>query len=182
MREIDGKIGECVERKVTAEDQLRRIDIRAPPGRHSVSVRGQYTVGGVITAGEPIMMIVPEADNLAVEAETESGRDRSASTIGQQALLRIRQFQPAYDAWKSMVTLPAFRGRIFPTGPAFRRELLLHDPDRHAVRGGAERGDDVKLVPGMPVETFVQTGDRTVISLYLAKPFTDQLKRAFREK
>jgi HlyD family secretion protein len=40
---------------------------------------------------------------------------------------------------------------------------------------------DVKLVPGMPVETFVQTGDRTVIS-YLAKPFTDQLKRAFREK
>ena len=40
---------------------------------------------------------------------------------------------------------------------------------------------EVKLVPGMPVETFVQTGDRTVMS-YLAKPFVDQVKRAFREK
>jgi HlyD family secretion protein len=41
--------------------------------------------------------------------------------------------------------------------------------------------EDVKLQPGMPVETFIQTGDRTVIS-YLAKPFLDQIKRAFREK
>ena len=40
---------------------------------------------------------------------------------------------------------------------------------------------DVRLVPGMPVETFVQTGDRTVMS-YLAKPLYDQITRAFREK
>jgi len=40
---------------------------------------------------------------------------------------------------------------------------------------------EVKLVPGMPVETFVQTGDRTVMS-YLAKPLYDQISRAFREK
>jgi HlyD family secretion protein len=40
---------------------------------------------------------------------------------------------------------------------------------------------EVKLIPGMPVEAFVQTGDRTVIS-YLMKPLSDQLMRAFREK
>jgi HlyD family secretion protein len=40
---------------------------------------------------------------------------------------------------------------------------------------------EVKLVPGMPVEAFVQTGERTVLS-YLVKPFYDQLARAFREK
>ena len=40
---------------------------------------------------------------------------------------------------------------------------------------------DVKLIPGMPVEAFVQTGDRTLMS-YLVKPLRDQLMRAFREK
>ena len=40
---------------------------------------------------------------------------------------------------------------------------------------------DVKLIPGMPVEAFVQTGDRTLLS-YLVKPLSDQLKRAFRER
>jgi HlyD family secretion protein len=38
----------------------------------------------------------------------------------------------------------------------------------------------VKLVPGMPVEAFVNTGDRTVMS-YLMKPLSDQINRAFRE-
>jgi len=40
---------------------------------------------------------------------------------------------------------------------------------------------DVKLTPGMPVEAFIQTGERTVVS-YLIKPLHDQLMRAFREK
>ena len=40
---------------------------------------------------------------------------------------------------------------------------------------------DVRFVPGMPVEAFVQTGDRTMLS-YLAKPLHDQLMRAFRER
>jgi HlyD family secretion protein len=45
----------------------------------------------------------------------------------------------------------------------------------------ARLGSDVKLIPGMPVEAFVQTGDRTMLS-YLIKPLSDQLMRAFREK
>ena len=67
-REIDGKIGEFVERKVTAEDQLKRIDIRAPQDG-TVFQSNVHTVGGVITAGDAIMLIVPEADNLTVEAK-----------------------------------------------------------------------------------------------------------------
>src|SRR5207244_10911135 len=68
LREVDGKIGEFIERKVTAEDQLKRVDIRAPQDG-SVFQLAVHTVGGVITAGDPIMLIVPEADNLAVEAK-----------------------------------------------------------------------------------------------------------------
>jgi HlyD family secretion protein len=64
-REIDGKLGEFVERKVTAEDQLKRVDIRSPQDG-TVFQSTVHTVGGVITAGDPIMLIVPEADNLTV--------------------------------------------------------------------------------------------------------------------
>ncbi len=64
LRETNDKIGEFVERRVTAEDQLRRIDIRAP--QDGVVLQSTvHTVGGVITAGDAIMMIVPRADDLS---------------------------------------------------------------------------------------------------------------------
>ena len=67
LREIDGKAGEYAERKVAAEDQLRRIDIRAPISGtvHELNV---HTVGGVISAGEQLMLIVPASKRLTVEA------------------------------------------------------------------------------------------------------------------
>ena len=70
LRETDGKIGEYVERKVAAEDQLKRTDIRAPQDG-VVFQSTANTVGGVITAGDPIMLIVPEADTLLVEAKVD---------------------------------------------------------------------------------------------------------------
>ena len=69
LREIEGKIGEFVERKVAAEDQLKRIDIRAPQdGVVHQSIA--HTVGGVINPNDAIMLIVPEADKLIVEARS----------------------------------------------------------------------------------------------------------------
>ena len=90
MREIDGKIGEFIERKVAAEDQLKRIDIRAPQDGY-VFQSTAHTVGGVITAGEAIMMIVPEADNLKVEAKVDP-KDIDRLQIGQPAVLRFVTF------------------------------------------------------------------------------------------
>src|SRR5690606_1783558 len=86
LREIDGKIGEFVERKVAADDQLKRVEIRAPQDG-TVFQSTVHTVGGVITAGEPIMMIVPEADKLAVEAKTNPAQIDQIQ-VGQKALLR----------------------------------------------------------------------------------------------
>ena len=65
---IESKIGELVERKIAAEDQLKRVDIRAPQtGRvHELSV---HTLGGVIAAGAPILLIVPDGDLLSVEVK-----------------------------------------------------------------------------------------------------------------
>ena len=89
-REIDGKIGEFVERKVTAEDQLKRVDIRAPQDG-TVFQSTVHTVGGVIAAGDTIMLIVPAADNLAVEAKVNP-QDIDQLKIGQSALLRLSAF------------------------------------------------------------------------------------------
>jgi HlyD family secretion protein len=175
MREIADKIGEFVERKVTAEDQLRRIDIRAPQDG-MVLQSTVHTVGGVITAGDTVMLIVPESDNLSVEAKINP-QDIDQLRIGQKTLLRL----PALN----QRTTPELNGavsRISPdttvdqrTGQSFYTIRVSLPPEEVARLG------EVKLIPGMPVEAFVQTGERTMIS-YLAKPLSDQLMRAFREK
>ena len=65
LADIRGKSAELVEKKVAAEDQLKRVDIRAPQSGmvHQLDV---HTVGGVVSAGQPIMLIVPAAVDISV--------------------------------------------------------------------------------------------------------------------
>jgi HlyD family secretion protein len=175
LRETNDKIGEFVERKVTAEDQLRRIDIRAPQDG-MVLQSTVHTIGGVITAGDAIMMIVPQTDSLSVEARVNP-QDIDKLVIGQKTLLRLSAFNQR--------TTPELNGvvsRVSPdtttdqrTGQSYYTIRISMPPSEIARLG------DVRLIPGMPVEAFVQTGDRTMLA-YLAKPLNDQLMRAFREK
>jgi HlyD family secretion protein len=175
LRETNDKIGEFVERKVTAEDQLRRTDIRAPQDG-MVLQSTVHTVGGVITAGDAIMMIVPQSDALSVEAKVNP-QDIDKLQIGQKTLLRLSAFNQR--------TTPELNGvvtRVSPdvttdqrTGQSYYT-IRVSMPSEEIKRLG-----DAKLIPGMPVEAFVQTGDRTMLS-YLIKPLSDQLMRAFREK
>src|SRR5262249_1574885 len=90
LREVDSKVGEFTERKVTAEDQLKRIDLRAPQDGvvHQLTV---HTVGGVVTAGDPVMLIVPEADALSIEAKIFP-QDIDQLHLGQAAGLRFSAF------------------------------------------------------------------------------------------
>ena len=176
LREIDGKIGEFVERKVTAEDQLRRIDIRAP--QDGIVLQSTvHTVGGVITAGDAIMLIVPEADDLSVEAKVNP-QDIDQLQIGQKTAAAASPPSTSAPRRRSTASSPASRPTSPPTSAPARAttpSASRMPPDEVARLG------DVKLMPGMPVEAFVQTGDRTVLS-YLIKPLQDQLMRAFREK
>jgi HlyD family secretion protein len=175
LREANDKIGEFVERKVTAEDQLRRVDIRAPQNG-MVLQSTVHTVGGVITAGDAIMMIVPQADDLQVEAKVNP-QDIDKLQIGQKTLLRLSALNQR--------TTPELNGVVSRVSPDVTTEqrtgqsyytIRVSMPAEEIARLG-----DVKLIPGMPVEAFVQTGDRTMLS-YLIKPLSDQLMRAFREK
>jgi HlyD family secretion protein len=175
MREIDGKIGEFVERKVTAEDQLQRVDIRAPQAG-TVFQLSVHTVGGVIQPGETIMLIVPDADSLTVEAKVNP-QDIEQVQLHQKALLRFSAFNaattPQIDGMVSMISADITSEER--TGQSYYT-VRISIPPEELVRLG-----NVKLVPGMPVECFIQTGERTVIS-YLLKPLRDQLKRTFRER
>jgi HlyD family secretion protein len=175
LREANDKIGEYVERKVTAEDQLRRVDIRAPQDG-MVEQSTVHTVGGVITAGDAIMMVVPQADDLEVEAKVNP-QDIDKLQIGEKTLLRLSAFNQR--------TTPELNGvviRVSPdvttdqrTGQSYYTIRVSMPPEEVARLG------EVKLIPGMPVEAFVQTGDRTMLA-YLIKPLKDQLMRAFRER
>jgi HlyD family secretion protein len=175
LREVDGKIGEFIERKITAEDQLKRIDIRAPQDG-SVFQLAVHTVGGVITAGDPIMLIVPEADNLSVEVKVNP-QDIDQLQLNQKAILRFSAFNAR--------TTPEIEGivtRISADTSTDQRTGQTYYTLRISMPAEQiERLGNVKLLPGMPVEAFVQTGERTMLS-YLMKPLHDQVMRAFREK
>lgn len=175
LRETNDKIGELIERKVAAEDQLRRVDIRAPQSG-MVLQSTVHTVGGVVTAGDTLMLIVPQADDLQVEAKVNPV-DIDKLQIGQKTLLRLSAFNQR--------TTPELNGLVSRVSPDVTTDqrtgqsyytIRVSMPAEEVARLG-----DVKLIPGMPVEAFVQTGDRTMLS-YLMKPLHDQLMRAFREK
>lgn len=175
LRETNDKIGEAVERKTGAEDQLRRIDIRAPQDG-MIAQSTVHTVGGVVAAGDTIMLVVPQADKLSVEAKVNP-QDIDQLKIGQKTVLRMSAF--------NQHTTPELNGvvtQISPdtatdqrTGQTYYTTRISMPPEEVARLG------QVKLMPGMPVECFVQTGDRTMIS-YLTKPLYDQLMRTFRER
>src|SRR5262245_57290756 len=175
LAEIRAKTAELVERKVAAEDALRRVDIRAPIDGvvHQLTV---HTVGGVISAGEPIMLVVPQSDSLEVEAKV-APQEIDQLRVGQSAVLRFVAFSqrttPEIDGTVSRISADVSED----SKSGYRYYTIrVSVSDRELTRLG-----NVKLVPGMPVEVLMQTGPRSVIS-FLVKPFQDQLARAFREK
>ena len=118
LREIEARVAELMERKVAAEDQLKRIYLRAPQTGfvHDLTV---HTVGGVIGPGENVMSIVPTHDTLGVDARIGTS-DIDQVAIGQQAVLRF----PALN----QRTTPEIRGTVTRVGAD-----LSKDPQGNAV-------------------------------------------------
>ena len=175
MAEIRAKQSEMAERRIAAEDQLKRVDLVSPEdGR--VFQRNVHTVGGVVQAGEPIMLIVPDSDSLIVEAKV-APRDIDQIHVGQRAVLRFAAFNQG--------TTPEVDGEVIHIGADVTQEDRAAEP-YYSVRirvaeGELSRLEGLQLLAGMPVEAFIQTTPRTVAS-FLVKPFSDQLARAFRSR
>ena len=174
LSEIRAKVAELVERRTAAEDELNRIDIRSPQDGTVLNL-AVHTVGGVIRAGEPILTIVPEADSLNVEARV-APQDIDRVALGQTAVLRFSAFnQRTTPETSGTVTFVSADVTEDERTGHFFYTLRISVSDQEVAKLG-----NVRLVPGMPVEAFIRTDERTVLS-YLTKPLSDQMARAFRE-
>jgi HlyD family secretion protein len=175
LGDINASIGEFVERQVAAEDQLKRIEIRAPQAGviHQSTV---HTVGRVIKPAEDIMVVIPKGDTLTVEMRI-APQDIDQVRLGQEASLRFTSFNQRTTP-ETSGTVKSISGDITTE----ERTGLSY----YTVRVGmnaqeVERLGKVRMVPGMPVEAFIKTADRKVLT-YLMKPLSDQINRAFRER
>jgi HlyD family secretion protein len=179
LGEAQAKEGELVERGIAARDQLDRIEMRAPTSGviHQLNV---HTVGGVIRAGDTVMEIVPDSDNLEVEAHVQP-KDIDHVRKGQEAFVRFSAFNqrttPQVSGQVIFVSADITQDKTLPASAnaAFYTVRINLSEDERRRLG------DVQLIPGMQAEVFMQTGKRTMLS-YLFKPITDQLGRAFTEE
>lgn len=175
LRDIEGKWAELQERRIAAQDKLTRIDLLAPISGmvHELAV---HTVGGVIGPGETVMMIVPENDRLVVEIRVNPA-DIDQVTMAQTAMVRFSAF--------NQKTTPELAGHVSriaadltkdeKAGTSFYVVQVTLDSDQ------IDRLNGRLLLPGMPAEVHLQTGERTALS-YLVKPLRDQISRAMREE
>jgi HlyD family secretion protein len=175
LGDSQGKEAELVERGIAARDLLDRIEIRAPTSGviHQLAA---HTIGGVIRAGDTIMEIVPDMEDLQVEARLQP-QDINHVHPGQKAFVRFSAFNqrttPQLTGSVSYVSADTSHDQQ-TNAPYFTVRVTLPDGERRRLAGQ-------QLVPGMPAEVFMQTGSRTMVS-YLFKPIADQIQRAFVEQ
>src|SRR5689334_15547521 len=173
LREAQDKEAELVQKTVAAHDLLKRVDLRAPTNGivHQLSV---HTIGGVITPGEVIMEIVPESDELQIEAKLPP-QEIDHVHPGQQTYIRFSAFNqrttPQLEGVVSYVSADLGHDRQATNTSYYTVRVTLPPSERHRL-------GNLQLVSGMPVEVFLQTGSRTMMS-YLLKPISDQLSRTF---
>jgi HlyD family secretion protein len=175
LGEAQGKEAELSERSIAARDVLERIEMRAPTSGviHQLTA---HTIGGVIRAGDAVMEVVPDSDDLQIEARLQPN-DIDQVRKGQQAFVR-------FSAFNQRVT-PQLIGQVSYVSPDTTRDqqagtsyftvrIMLPEEERRRLAG-------LQLSSGMPAEVFMQTGSRTMLS-YLFKPILDQFQRAFVER
>ncbi len=174
LKETQVQIATLEEQQRASDDVARRIEITSPIDGQVTGLR-VFTKGGVIKPGDTIMSIVPIGDELTVEARV-SPYDIEVVHEGLEAQVRFsglstRRFHPVKG---TVITVSADRFDDQNTGEAFYVARIRIPKEE------MEYFDGVALSPGMPVETLIVTGSRTMLS-YLFRPINDSFSRAFRQ-
>ncbi|ODT66146.1 MAG: hypothetical protein ABS75_28425 [Pelagibacterium sp. SCN 63-23] len=171
LRVVDAQLAELRERLNAATERLTRVDIVAPASG-VVNELNVSTLGGVISPAERLLTIVPDDADLNIEFHV-SVTDIDQVTLGKSATLRFSAFnQRLTPQAEGRITRVAAAAQLDPsTGQSY------YTADVEVIDNVI---DVAQLVPGMPVEVFVQTEEQSAIA-YFMKPFTDQVARAFRE-
>ncbi len=174
LRDIENKIAELREQRKALAATIARLDLRAPLDGiiHGLQI---HTIGSVIRPADPIMYVIPQDNLLTITAKVDASHVDSVF-VGQDAVLRFSSFDaratPELHAEVTRVSADILTDDR--TGVQFYTAELTPKP------GEIELIADKALLPGMPVEVYIQTGSRSPLS-YMLKPFLDYAERAFRE-
>ena len=171
---VEAQMALVLPQHMGAYERRKRVDILAPESGRVVNL-GISTTGGVIRAGETILDIVPDDHDLIVEARVNTG-DIDKLEIGQETRIRLSAFAQA--------DMPEATGQIYDisadtlqddrTGEAFYIARVRLNTDQ------SDQVSDLKLLPGMPADLLIRTGERTAFS-YLAQPINERLAKTFTE-
>ncbi|MEO6299554.1 MAG: HlyD family type I secretion periplasmic adaptor subunit, partial [Paracoccaceae bacterium] len=174
LRDMGDKTLELAERRRALTEQVARLDIRAPVSGIVLGLT-VTTPQSVIRAAEPIMYIIPQDRPLVIVAQIPPIHVDEVH-VGQEVHVVFAAF--------SARTTPQLNGKLVTISadamsdansktPFYRAEITLDPGEIDKLKGQT-------LIPGMPVQAFIGTGDRSPMT-YLLKPFTDYIHMAFRE-
>ena len=175
LRDQQYRTLELEERAGALIEKLMRMDIRAPVSGivYGLSV---FTPRSVIRPADPVMFLIPQDRPLVITVQVPP-IDIDQVYVGQNAVLRFSALDQR--------TTPELFGKVTKVSPDafqddasrmsyYRAEILLNEGETDRLPA------NVTLIPGMPVEAFIRTQDRTPLA-YLIKPLADYFAKAFRE-
>jgi HlyD family secretion protein len=174
LRDLGGRLLELAERRRTLTEQVERLDIRAPVSGIVLGM-SVTTPRSVIRPADPLLYLIPQDRPLVIVAQV-SPIHVDEVRVGQDVKLLFSAFSsrvtPEVQGQVSVISADALVDQR-TQAPFYRAEIILKPGER-------EKLGDVVLLPGMPVEAFIQTDLRSPMA-YLLKPFTDYFVQAFRE-
>lgn len=176
LRDLQFRELELIEKRNALRGRLSRLDIRAPLAGVVYGLQF-FAPRSVIRPADPVLYLVPQDRPLVIAAKVQT-INIDQIFVGQEVILRF----PAFDSR----TTPELLGRVVKvsadaftderTGISYyRSEIVLLEGETDKLPQGAT------LIPGMPVQAFIRTNDRTPLA-YLIKPFSDYFAKAFRER
>lgn len=174
LRDLQFNEIDLVERRVQIKETLSRLDVRAPVGGVIYGNR-VFALGSVISPADPLMFVIPQDQPMIVAARVETIHIDQVH-VGQSASLRFAAFDrllmPEIIGRVSSLSADVFTDEV--SGSTFYEAELVPNVGELEKLGGQT------LLPGMPVEAFIKTNDRSPLS-YLLKPMMDYFNKAFRE-
>ncbi len=174
LTEVQAQLNDAVERLAATQDKLNRTTIKAPASG-IVFGMAVHNENNVIAPGSPIMKIVPQDAELIIEAHV-SPNDIDRVKIGLKTEIRFTAFKQSQtpELYGNVIDLSADLLGNEKTGETYYLAKVELTPESR------KKAMDLHLIPGMPAEVFINTGEKTLFE-YLAQPATNAFKRAFTE-
>lgn len=176
LRDAQNTLADLNEKRQAVDDVVERLEIKAKSSGIVTNLK-YFTVGGVISPATPILEIIPQDDQLLIEAFIKP-QDIDVVRQGLEARVRLTAFKvrkiPMINGEVVHVSPDSFRDEA--TGAVFYKARILLDSQTMS-----KLNETIELYPGMPADVLIVTGERTFMS-YLMSPITDTFSKAFREE